>query len=81
MEGPVLSAISQNCGFDNPRHPKDPDDLCVALTKVLTEKFPDIMEELESVFVANVWVHDREAYPCVVLCDSWITGSRKPTTE
>lgn len=81
MEQASLKTIAEKCGFSRHLRPIDPDKLCEDLTDVLTAKFPQIMEKLDWVFIANVWVNNEKMYPCIALCDSWITGNLKPTPE
>ena len=51
------------------------------LSEILRRQFPQIMEQLGWVVADCVWVHGKGGYACLALADSWITGSRKPTSE
>ena len=53
----------------------------VALTKIVLNRFPQIMDDLGCIVVDCIYVHAKGTFCCLALADSWITGNRQPTPE
>ena len=59
----------------------DYQELSMALTEIVRNRFPQIVDQLGWVIVDCVYVHGEGTYCCIALSDSWVTGNHKPTPE
>lgn len=81
MEYTEALAIAQRCRPNERLPPLSYIGLSQTFTDIVRDRFPQIMEQLGSIVVDYVWAPGEEAFTCIALSDSWITGNRKPTPE
>jgi hypothetical protein len=81
MEYTEALAIAQWCRPNERLPPLSYIGLSQTFTNKVRDRFPQTMEQLGSVVVDYVWAPGEEAFTCMALSDSWITGNHKPTLE
>jgi hypothetical protein len=81
MEYVDIRTIVERCRPNETLPVMDYQELSMALTEIVRDRFPDIADQLGWVVVDCVYVQGKGTFCCIALSDSWVTGNRKPTPE